>query len=468
MAIAIAVILLLAATVVFHFLSPWNLTPLASNWGAIDTTIEISFWVTGFVYIAVNLFMVWCILRYRYKKERRSAYEPENKKLEVWLTVLSTIGIAALLAPGLLVWQSYVHVPDDAHNVEVVGQQWHWMFRYPGDDGELGRTDPRLISYDNRLGIDPDDPAARDDIVVTSPRVYLPVDRPVRLNLRSRDVLHNFTVANFRAKMDLLPGQVSYIWLTPTVEGEFNIMCAELCGIGHFAMRGEVRVVGEEEFQSWLEQQTTFGELQAREAPDLAAGERHYGTCVSCHGEDGQGNRDLNSPAIAGLPAWYIERQLKYFRNGVRGAHEDDQYGGQMTAFANTLPGPDAIRDVAGYIEHLEPEDQASTVDGNVERGKRLYRTCGACHGRDGEGRRSTNAPRLAGVNDWYHLRQLRNFQEGVRGAHPDDMYGPQMRDMSRILTNEDDLRAVIAYIDTLTGYEEQSNTTPELAGRNN
>lgn len=466
MAIAIAVILLLVATVLFHFLSPWNLTPLASNWGAIDTTIEISFWVTGFVYIAVNLFMVWCILRYRYKEERRSAYEPENKKLEVWLTVLSTIGIAALLAPGLWVWQSYVHVPDDAHNVEIVGQQWHWMFRFPGEDEQLGRTDPRLISHDNQLGIDPDDPAAQDDLVVNTPRLYLPVDRPVRLNLRSRDVLHNFTVPNFRAKMDLLPGQVSYIWLTPTEPGEYDIMCAELCGIGHFAMRGTVRVVEEAEYQKWLSKQPTFAEIQSREAPDLDAGEQLYGTCVSCHGEEGQGNQQLNAPAIAGLAPWYTSRQLDYFRNGVRGAHEDDQYGSQMTAFANTLSGPEAIRDVAAYIAQLDPESTESTVEGDEQRGKRLYRTCAACHGPEGEGRRSTNAPRLAGINDWYHTRQLRNFQEGIRGTHEDDLYGHQMRDMSRILTDENDLKDVIAYIDTLTGYEDESDTTREVAGR--
>lgn len=466
MAIAIAVILLLVATVLFHFLSPWNLTPLASNWGAIDTTIEISFWVTGFVYIAVNLFMVWCIIRYRYKEDRRSAYEPENKKLEVWLTVLSTIGIAALLAPGLWVWQSYVHVPDDAHNVEVVGQQWHWMFRFPGEDEQLGTTDPRLISYDNQLGIDPDDPAAQDDLVVNTPRLYLPVDRPVRLNLRSRDVLHNFTVPNFRAKMDLLPGQVSYIWLTPTEPGEYDIMCAELCGIGHFAMRGTVRVVEEDEYRKWLSKQPTFAELQARQAPDLEAGEGLYGTCVSCHGEKGQGNQQLNAPAIAGLSPWYTTRQLDYFREGVRGAHEDDQYGSQMTAFANILSGPEAIRNVAAYIAQLEPESPESTIDGDEQRGKRLYRTCAACHGPEGEGRRSTNAPRLAGVNDWYHMRQLRNFQKGIRGTHEDDMYGHQMRDMSRILTDENDLKDVIAYIDTLTGYEDESDTTREVAGR--
>lgn len=466
MAIAIAVVVLLVATVLFHVLSPWNLTPLASNWGAIDATINLTFWVTGLVLIAVNLFMAWCIVRYRYDENRRSLYEPEDKKLEAWLVGLSTLGIAALLVPGLMVWNNFVHVPEEAHEIEVVGSQWHWYFRYPGEDGVLGRSDPRLISDDNPLGIDPNDPAAQDDIIVMTPRGYLPVDRPVKLNLRSRDVLHNFKVANFRAKMDLLPGQVSYFWITPTRIGEYDLVCAQLCGIGHFAMRGSVHVVSEEDFEAWLARQPTFGELNGRQEPDLAAGQRHYANCIACHGNEGQGNQVLNSPAIAGMEAWYTKRQLAYFREGIRGAHPDDEYGRQMVPFATLVADPQTERDLAAYIEQMPPVSVEQTVEGNARRGERLYRTCGACHGRDGEGIFGTKAPRLAGLDDWYQKRQLQHFQSGVRGGHPDDHYGPQMRDMSKILVNDDAIRNVIAYINTLTGHE-QSRALPELAGRN-
>ncbi|MCC5887805.1 MAG: c-type cytochrome [Gammaproteobacteria bacterium] len=467
MAIAIAVVALLVATVLFHILSPWQLTPLASNWGAIDATINLTFWVTGLVLIAVNLFMAWCIVRYRYSKDRRSLYEPEDKKLEAWLIGLSTIGIAALLAPGLVVWNNFVHAPEDAHEVEVVGSQWHWYFRYPGEDGTLGRSDPKLISDANPLGIDPDDPASWDDIIVATPRGYLPVDRPVKLLLRSRDVLHNFMVANFRAKMDLVPGQVTQFWLTPTRIGEYDVVCAQLCGIGHFAMRGSVRVVEEEEYRAWLATKPTFGELHSREAPDLVAGERHYANCIACHGVDGQGNQMLNSPAIAGMEAWYTKRQLEYFRNGARGAHADDEHGRQMVPFATIVADPTTERDLAAYIEQMPAVSVASTVQGDPHRGERIYRTCGACHGRDGQGLHGTNAPRLAGLDDWYQKRQLQHFQSGVRGSHSDDLYGPQMRDMSKILVNDAALRDVLAYINTLSGHE-QSRARPELAGRNN
>ena len=103
MALAIVLVLLIVGTVLFHFLSPWWFTPIASNWTSIDDTIGLTFWVTGFVFAAVNLFMAYCVLRYRHRKGGRAHYEPENKKLEWWLVGLTTVGVAALLAPGLVV-----------------------------------------------------------------------------------------------------------------------------------------------------------------------------------------------------------------------------------------------------------------------------------------------------------------------------------------------------------------------------
>ena len=108
MVLAIVLILLIVGSVLFHLMSPWYFTPIASNWGAMDDTISLTFWVTGFVFVAVNLFLAYCVIRYRQRKGSRAAYEPENKKLEWWLTGLTTVGIAAMLAPGLLVWAKFV------------------------------------------------------------------------------------------------------------------------------------------------------------------------------------------------------------------------------------------------------------------------------------------------------------------------------------------------------------------------
>jgi len=267
---AILLLVVVVGTVVFHFLSPWWWTPIASNWGYVDDTILITFWITGFVFVAVGLFMVYCIFRYRHQAGRRAAYEPENKKLEWWLTIGTTVGVAGMLTPGLFVWNQFVTVPEEAQPVEAVGQQWLWTFRLPGEDGVLGTTDPRSISFENPFGLDPDDPNGQDDILIESPEVHLQVDQPVKVLLRSIDVLHDFYVPQFRAKMDMVPGTITYFWLTPMETGSFEILCFELCGSGHYSMRGTVVVDEEADYQAWLQEQSTFAELYADAARGTA------------------------------------------------------------------------------------------------------------------------------------------------------------------------------------------------------
>ncbi|HWP12621.1 MAG TPA: cytochrome B, partial [Ramlibacter sp.] len=204
MAIAIALIVLALGSVLFHFLSPWYFTPIASNWGTIDTTITITFWVTGIVFVAVSLFMAWAVIRYRHRHDSRASYQPENKKLEWWLLVGTAGGVASMLAPGLLVWADVIHVPKDAQVVEVVAQQWHWTYRLPGKDGKLGTVHSRFVSDANPFGMNPADPNGRDDVLLASPELRVPRGQPVKLLLRSKDVLHNFSVAQLRVKMDLV------------------------------------------------------------------------------------------------------------------------------------------------------------------------------------------------------------------------------------------------------------------------
>ena len=219
MVVAIVLVLLVVGSVLFHVLSPWYFTPIASNWGTIDTTVDITFWVTGIVFVAVNLFMAWCVLRYRATKTNKAEYEPENKKLEGWLVVLTSVGVAAMLAPGLVVWAKFVDVPKDAAVFEVLGKQWSWSYRFPGADGVLGTDDARFVSDKNPFGINPNDPRGQDDIVIASPELHLPLGKAHKALLRSIDVLHNFTVPQFRVKMDLVPGLVTYVWFTPTRAG---------------------------------------------------------------------------------------------------------------------------------------------------------------------------------------------------------------------------------------------------------
>jgi cytochrome c oxidase subunit 2 len=269
--VALALLLVGVGTVAFHFLSPWWWTPIASNWGYVDDTIIITFWITGVVFIAIIFFMAYCVYRYRHQEGRRAAYEPENKKMEWWLTGLTTVGVAGMLTPGLFVWDQFVTVPKEATEFEVLAQQWQFTFRLPGNDGALGTSDSRKISPENPFGLNPDDPKGQDDILIESDELHLPIDKPVKVLLRSIDVLHDFYVPEFRAKMDMVPGMVTYYWFTPTRTGTFDVLCFELCGIGHYSMRAKVVVDDETTYQAWLREQPTFAQLSAQARASMGA-----------------------------------------------------------------------------------------------------------------------------------------------------------------------------------------------------
>ena len=261
MIVAFIFLLVLIGSVVFHILTPWWWTSVASNWGSIDDTIILTFWVTGFVFIAVGLFMVYCIWKFKYQKNRKSEYKPEDTKLEFRLTVITTLGVAALLAPGLFVWNKYVTVPKDAYQIEVLAYQWAWGYRLPGKDDKLGKTDIKNINDENPFGISSKDINGIDDIVILNEPLHLLKNRPVKVLLRSTDVLHNFYVPQFRGKMDMLPGSITYYWFEPIKTGTFEVLCAEFCGVGHYAMRSKVIVDEEKNYNKWLTKQKTYEQV---------------------------------------------------------------------------------------------------------------------------------------------------------------------------------------------------------------
>jgi len=460
LALAVVIVLLVVGSLIFHFASPWYFTEIASNWGMIDFTVDITFWVCGIVFVAVNLFTAYCIIKFRHRPGHKAHYEPESHKLEVILTVITSVGVAAMLAPGLLAWGDFVRVPDDAMQVEAVGKQWHWSYRLPGADGEFGNTNIRAMTPDNPLGVDPNDPAGQDDIIVNEPIVHLPVGQNTHMLLRSTDVLHNFTVPQFRVKMDLVPGMVTYQWFEPTVPGTYEVLCEELCGVGHFAMRSKVVVDSEEGFENWLDGQPTFAETQDRPVGDATRGATSYAVCLACHGANGQGNdpqpgADLtgqNGPKLAGQEPWYLRRQIANFQSGRRGSQ--DLISQQMAAMSAVLTTPGVVEDVIAYIGTFPDESAETSITGDVARGRDLYTTCGLCHGKDGHGNWNANAPRLAGMSDWYLERQLRLFKESDpaarRGGHADDIYGDQMNMLAGMLKDESAINDVIAYINTL------------------
>ena len=215
-------------------------------------------------------------------------------------------------------------------------------------------------------------------------------------------------------------------------------------------MRGRVAVLEQQDFDNWLAQQPTFAQTQASLDVNMASGRAAYAVCAGCHGQQGEGNVALNAPKLAGQDPWYIQEQIIKYKTGLRGTDPGDVYGRQMVGMAAILATDAMVRNVSHYIDSLPDEPVDQTISGDIENGRRLYVTCGACHGTAGEGRWSVSAPRLAGINDWYHLTQLNYFKEGIRGSHSSDMSGKQMAMLSGMLKDDQAINDVIAYINTL------------------
>jgi cytochrome c553 len=186
-------------------------------------------------------------------------------------------------------------------------------------------------------------------------------------------------------------------------------------------------------------------------ATDAATrGQEVFETCVPCHNADGSGNPAVGAPNIAGMKAWYVERELDKFRAGVRGMHFNDVEGMRMRPMALSLTSEEDVKAVAHYVETLPPVPHGSSFPGDPKAGQTLYATCAACHGDNGAGNQDLGAPRIAGVDDWYLATELRKFRSGVRGTNPKDREGRLMRPMARALPDEDAIRNVIAYSETL------------------
>jgi cytochrome c oxidase subunit 2 len=183
---------------------------------------------------------------------------------------------------------------------------------------------------------------------------------------------------------------------------------------------------------------------------DAAAGQAMYLSCPACHGANGEGNKALNAPKLAGQEEWYLVRQIQNFKKGIRGGDPKDMYGAQMAPMVATLIDDKAISDVAAYIATFESKPSKTTVTGDAAKGETGYGVCKTCHGEKAEGKKEMNAPRLAGMDDWYQVTQLKNFKAGIRGKHPDDTYGAQMQPMAMILADDQAIADVVAYINTL------------------
>jgi cytochrome c oxidase subunit 2 len=372
MGVAIVLFVIVAGSVLFHLASPWWLTPLASNWQQMDDTLSITIAVTGLFFVVINLFVVYTLWRFRHRAGARAAYEPEKPRLERWLIAVTTLGIIGLLAPGLAVYARFVDPPADALTLEVLGQQWQWRYRFPGDDGQLGRSDVRFMSAENPFGLDPRDPRAQDDRLVMGSEVHLPQRHAVKVLLRSRDTLHDFFVPQFRARMNIVPGQVSWFWFTPVQAGRYESMCAQLCGIGHARMQGLVVVEDDATFRDWLRQLPTFAMSLQAATPDgadpLAPRGRALAQakgCAGCHTTDGGPGVGPTWKGLYGKTETMADNSTarvddRYLRDFIRNPASRDIKG--FAQVMPTLPLSDEELDaLVAYIKSLAAAPQGTT-----------------------------------------------------------------------------------------------------------
>ncbi len=231
----------------------------------IDTMLYITLAITGIVFFITQILLFWFAFKYQESDNRKAYYYPHNNTLELVWTVIPAVFLTVLVGFGIVYWYRITgDAPQDAMQVEVTGSQFKWEFRYPGRDGVLGKKNYKAIDpqKENPLGQLWDDPYNRDDVMATA--LHLVVNKPVKLIIGSKDVIHDVGLPQFRMKMDAVPGTPTTMWFTPKYttremaekSGDpdfvYEISCDQMCGKGHFGMRGTVIVETQEEFDRWL------------------------------------------------------------------------------------------------------------------------------------------------------------------------------------------------------------------------
>lgn len=238
----------------------------ASNHGEkIDTMLYITIAITGIVFFITQILLFWFSYKYQEREDRKAFFYPHNNKLEVIWTVIPAITLTILVGFGLYYWfQITGEAPKDAMVVEVTGKQFNWEFRYPGKDGVLGKKYFKEVNEakGNPLGQIWSDPANHDDVYVTGD-MHAVVGKPIKLVIYAKDVIHDVGLAHFRMKMDAVPGMPTTMWFTPKFttrqmrekygpDFNYEISCDQMCGKGHFSMRGTIIVESQAEFNAWL------------------------------------------------------------------------------------------------------------------------------------------------------------------------------------------------------------------------
>ncbi len=230
----------------------WAPPSITTGGDQIDVLINFIFWLTIAVFVATQTVYIVYLVKYRRRPGHKAHYSHGNNTLEFWWTIIPTAIFLTLAIWGNRVWHDLTQgeIPPDAITIDIVSYQFGWDLRYAGADRQLGRGDVERMSLENKYGVDPEDPAGKDDF--TSTELVIPVGKTVQVLLRSRDVIHSFYVPAFRLYQDAVPGRtIKWVNFTTTKTGELEIACSQLCGTGHYNMKAKIRILPVEEYEEW-------------------------------------------------------------------------------------------------------------------------------------------------------------------------------------------------------------------------
>lgn len=232
------------------------LPPAASAHAAsIDFVLTLVHVLMFVLFAGWGAYFIWVLIRFRSRRQPHANPHGATGRFALGVEVGVVIAEAVLLVVfALPLWfarTSAVPAATNAVVVRVVAQQFAWNVHYPGADGQFGDVSVALVSPDNPIGLDRRSAAGKDDIVLPN-ELHLPVNRPVVLQLSSKDVIHSFGVPAMRVKQDVIPGLLTPVWFTPTVIGRYDIQCSQLCGLGHYRMRGVIFVESQADFDKFL------------------------------------------------------------------------------------------------------------------------------------------------------------------------------------------------------------------------
>ncbi len=252
----------------------WLPVDVSKHGGGIDGLISVVHWFMLLLFVGWGIYFIWVLMKFRARPGHTALYQPVkasfSKYIEAGVVVFEAFLLFGLSAP---IWAKYKNDPpkeSEAVNVRIIAEQFAWNVVYPGKDGKFGRTAPEFVAADNLIGLDPNDPDGKDDVVMVN-QLHVPVNKPVITTVSSKDVIHSWNIPVLRVKQDTIPGARIPVWFEAKETGHFEIACAQLCGLGHYRMRGDVIIESQADFDKFLAENAPAAPTAQAPAPTAPA-----------------------------------------------------------------------------------------------------------------------------------------------------------------------------------------------------